>query len=41
VLLPPQVITYSNVSDVIKAGALTASQICSGIEQECQKAGVH
>ena len=41
VLLPAQVITFSNVQDVIDAGALTAAEVCNGIEQECQKAGVH
>jgi D-xylose transport system substrate-binding protein len=40
VLLPPQVITYSNVEDVITAGALTAAQVCNGIETQCQEAGV-
>ena len=40
VLLPPQVITYSNVEDVITAGALTAEQVCNGIETQCQDAGV-
>jgi D-xylose transport system substrate-binding protein len=40
VLLPPQVITYSNVMDVVKAGALKVSDICNGIESDCAKAGV-
>jgi D-xylose transport system substrate-binding protein len=40
VLLPPQVITYSNVEDVITAGALTAAQVCNGVETQCQQAGV-
>ena len=40
VLLPPQVITYSNVQDVVDAGALTAADICNGIQQQCDKAGV-
>jgi D-xylose transport system substrate-binding protein len=40
VLLPPQVITYSNVEDVITAGALTAAQVCNGIKTQCQQAGV-
>ncbi|HEX5426921.1 MAG TPA: substrate-binding domain-containing protein [Pedococcus sp.] len=34
-LLPSQVITQANVSDVIKAGALTAAEICKGIESQC------
>jgi D-xylose transport system substrate-binding protein len=41
VLLPPQVITYSNVEDVITAGALTAAQVCNGLATQCQQAGVH
>ena len=41
VLLPPEVITYSNVQDVIDAGALKAAEVCNGIQQDCQKAGVH
>ena len=40
VLLPAQVITYSNVEDVVTAGALKASEICNGIQQACDKAGV-
>ena len=40
VLLPPQVITYSNVQDVIDAGALTAADVCNGIQDQCDKAGV-
>jgi D-xylose transport system substrate-binding protein len=40
VLLPPQVITYNNVQDVINAGALKASDVCNGIEKQCQEAGV-
>jgi D-xylose transport system substrate-binding protein len=39
-LLPSQVITQANVEDVVKAGALTAAQICKGIESDCSKAGV-
>jgi D-xylose transport system substrate-binding protein len=41
VLLPPQVITYDNVEDVVTAGALTAAQVCNGIEQQCATAGIH
>jgi D-xylose transport system substrate-binding protein len=40
VLLPAQVITYSNVMDVVNAGALKASDICNGIQQQCDAAGV-
>jgi D-xylose transport system substrate-binding protein len=39
-LLPAQVITQANVSDVIKAGALTQAEICKGIEAACTKLGV-
>jgi D-xylose transport system substrate-binding protein len=34
-LLPSEVITQANVSDVIKAGALTQAEICKGIETAC------
>jgi D-xylose transport system substrate-binding protein len=40
VLLPPRVITYGNVQDVVSAGALTTAQVCNGIEQDCTKAGI-
>jgi D-xylose transport system substrate-binding protein len=39
-LLPAQVITQANVSDVIKAGALTQADVCKGIEAACTKLGV-
>jgi D-xylose transport system substrate-binding protein len=39
-LLAPQVITKANVKDVITAGALTAAEICKGVEQGCSKAGI-
>ena len=39
-LLPAQVITQANVMDVVNAGALTAAQICKGIESACASAGV-
>jgi D-xylose transport system substrate-binding protein len=39
-LLPAQVITQANVNDVIKAGALTADEICKGIESDCTKLGI-
>jgi len=39
-LLPPQVITQANIQDVIDAGALTADEICKGIEDDCQKLGI-
>ena len=40
VLLPAEVITQGNVQDVVKAGALTAAEICKGIESACQSAGI-
>lgn len=39
-LLTPEAITKANVKDVITAGALTAAQICQGIESDCTKAGI-
>jgi D-xylose transport system substrate-binding protein len=39
-LLPAQVITQANVTDVVNAGALTAAQICKGIQAACTAAGV-
>jgi len=39
-LLPAQVIVQSNVQDVIDAGALTAAEICNGIQDACDKAGI-
>jgi D-xylose transport system substrate-binding protein len=39
-LLPSQVITQANVQDVIDAGALTADDICAGIEDDCSKLGI-
>jgi D-xylose transport system substrate-binding protein len=39
-LLPAQVITQANVNDVIKAGALTAAQICKGIQSQCSALGI-
>jgi D-xylose transport system substrate-binding protein len=39
-LLPTNVITQSNVQDVIDAGALKADEVCKGIESDCQKLGI-
>jgi D-xylose transport system substrate-binding protein len=39
-LLPAEVITKSNIEDVVKAGALTAAQICKGFTAQCKAAGV-
>jgi D-xylose transport system substrate-binding protein len=40
ILLTPQSITKANVEDVVKAGALTAAQVCQGIQSICTAAGV-
>ncbi|HKC27604.1 MAG TPA: substrate-binding domain-containing protein, partial [Jatrophihabitans sp.] len=40
VLLVPEVITKSNIQDVITAGALTKADICKGIQAACSKAGL-
>jgi D-xylose transport system substrate-binding protein len=39
-LLKAESIFKNNVKDVIDAGALTAADICKGIEAACQKAGI-
>ncbi|MCW2544610.1 MAG: hypothetical protein JWM40_2162 [Frankiales bacterium] len=39
-LLPAQVITQANVMDVVTSGALTAAEICKGIEAACTTAGI-
>ncbi len=39
-LLPAQVITQANISDVIDSGALTKAEICKGIEQACTDLGL-
>ena len=39
-LLPAQVITQANVQDVVTAGALSAADICKGIESACTSVGV-
>lgn len=39
-LLPAQVITQANVDDVVKAGALTAAEVCKNIEADCKKLGI-
>ncbi|WP_211357242.1 sugar ABC transporter substrate-binding protein [Nocardioides rubriscoriae] len=39
-LLPAQVITQANIQDVIDAGALSADEICQGIEDDCSKLGI-
>ena len=33
-------ITQANVQDVIDAGALTAAEVCKGIESDCQTLGI-
>jgi D-xylose transport system substrate-binding protein len=39
-LLPVDVITQANVEDVVKAGGLTAAQICKNVASLCTKFGV-
>ena len=39
-LLPAEVITQANVDDVVKAGALSAADICKGIESDCTALGI-
>ena len=39
-LLPAEVISQSNVEDVVTAGALTAAQICAGVQTQCTALGV-
>jgi D-xylose transport system substrate-binding protein len=39
-LLPTEVITQANVQDVIDAGALTADEVCKGIESDCESLGI-
>jgi D-xylose transport system substrate-binding protein len=39
-LLPTHVITQANVQDVIDAGALTADEVCKGVESDCQALGI-
>jgi D-xylose transport system substrate-binding protein len=39
-LLPAQVITQANIADVIDAGALSADDICQGIEDACADLGI-
>jgi D-xylose transport system substrate-binding protein len=41
VLLTPESITSANVEDVITAGALTAAQVCKGIQAVCTAKGIH
>lgn len=39
-LLPAQVITQANLKDVVSAGALSAADICKGIETACTSVGL-
>jgi D-xylose transport system substrate-binding protein len=39
-LLPTNVITQSNVKDVVDAGALKKEEVCKGIEDQCSKFGL-
>jgi len=40
-LLPSQVITQGNVSDVVDSGALSKDEICKNIEDACSKVGLN
>jgi D-xylose transport system substrate-binding protein len=40
VLLTPEVVFKKNISDVIKAGAVTKSELCKGIASACKSAGL-
>jgi D-xylose transport system substrate-binding protein len=40
ILLTPEIITKKNISDVIKAGAVTKAEICKGIASACKSAGL-
>jgi D-xylose transport system substrate-binding protein len=39
-LLTPEVITQSNVGDVVKSGQITAKDLCDGIQAKCDAAGI-
>ena len=40
VLLTPEAITKANIKDVITAGAVTAADLCKGIQAACTAAGI-
>src|SRR3954466_3695895 len=40
VLLVPTAITKANVKDVVTAGAVTAAELCKGVEAACTAAGI-
>lgn len=40
VLLTPEAITKANIKDVVTAGAVTAADLCKGIESICSSAGI-
>jgi D-xylose transport system substrate-binding protein len=40
VLLVPEAITKANIQDVITAGAITATDLCKGIQSICASAGI-
>jgi D-xylose transport system substrate-binding protein len=40
VLLTPEAITKANIKDVVTAGAITAADLCKGIQAACTAAGV-
>ena len=40
VLLVPEAITKANIKDVVTAGAVTAADLCKGVEAACKTAGI-
>lgn len=40
VLLTPEAITKANIKDVVTAGAVTAAELCKGVEAACTAAGI-
>ncbi len=41
VLLVPEAITKANIQDVINGGAVTAADLCKGVESACTAAGIN
>jgi D-xylose transport system substrate-binding protein len=41
VLLGPEAITKANIQDVINGGAVTAADLCKGVESACTAAGIN
>jgi D-xylose transport system substrate-binding protein len=40
VLLVPEAITKANIKDVVTAGAVTAADLCKGVQADCTAAGI-